>query len=114
MNHEVKKAGKTGDGEDFQQRMNGSYNCIRKVIVGGPPYLGDPFKRNAPLTFLELEGQELELWAKPQPTHETARAEEDELNEYYRGEWAKEGWRKQVRRPCWPAQLNVKLLRLDP
>lgn len=111
VNADFKKAGKSGDGANFDERMNGSYNCLRKVIGDGPPYLGDPWKRWAPFTL--LEGQEVELWAKEQPTHQAAKDEEDILNEFYRGEWSKEGWKNQSRRPLWPAELNRRRARID-
>ena len=108
VNAEFKKAGKAGN---FDERMNGSYDCLRKVIGDGPPYLGDPWKRRAPFTL--LDGQEVELWAKEQPTHAAAKDEEDILNEFYRGEWSKEGWKNQSRRPLWPAELNRRRARID-
>lgn len=117
VNREFKKAGKTGrdpitgKGETFAQRMDGSYDCLRKVIDEGPPYLGDPWKRHAPFTILAR--QEVMLWVKSQPTHQAAKDEEDILNEFYRGEWSKEGWNGSERRPPWPAQLNRKRARVE-
>ena len=90
--------------------MRGTYNCIRKVIYGGEPYAGDPFKRCGPYTI--LAGQQMDLWVKPQPTHGAAKFEEDTLNEFYRGEWSKEGWKKTVRRSRWPVELHENRAKL--
>lgn len=109
VNREVKKAGITGH---FDQRMGGSYNCLRKVIAAGPPYLGDPWKRHAPTTI--LAGHRVELWAREEPSRPAAKYAEDLLNEFYRGEWSKEGWKRGARRPTWPAELNRKRAGLDP
>jgi hypothetical protein len=105
---EIKKAGMT---RTFDRRMGGSYNCLRKVIAAGPPYLGDPWKRNAPTTI--LAGQTVELWAKAEPSYQAAGDTEDILNEFYRGEWSKEGWKSGARRPSWPAELNERRARLN-
>jgi len=108
VNGEVKKAGMTGT---FDNRMGGSYNCIRKVIAKGPPYLGDPWKRNGPTTI--LAGKTVELWAKAEASHQAAKDTEDILNEFYRGEWSKEGWKSGTRRPHWPSGLNARRARVD-
>ena len=90
VNGEFKKAGHTGKGgSGFRARMRGSFNCLRPVIAAGPPYAGDPFKRHASVSM--VEGEEVELWVKAQPTLGAMMAEEQELNERYRGQWTKEG-----------------------
>lgn len=96
VNHEVKKAGTTGrKNSTFEGRMHSTFSALRRVIIDGPPYLGDPFKQYAPAAI--LAGQEVELWAQ-ELTVDTFEAKETELNSTYRGEWAKEGWTKGGRR----------------
>jgi hypothetical protein len=98
VNHEFKKAGHTGKGgARFKTRMEGSFNCLRPVIAGGPPYLGDPFKQHAPATILAQ--QDVELWAKPFPSLALMMAKESELNDKYEGELTKEGQRRANRQP---------------
>jgi hypothetical protein len=96
VNHEFKKAGHTGKGGTrFKIRMEGSFNCLRPVIAGRRPYLGDPFKHHAPATILAQ--QEVESWAKPFPSLALMMAKESELNNKYEGEWTKEGQRRASR-----------------
>jgi hypothetical protein len=103
---EFKKAGKTGDGEStLKGRMSSTFQALRQVIAGPPANRPparwrsrplDPFKQNGPAAILAQ--QQIELWAKRQPTRERTISEETELNEHYRGEWTKEGWTKDGRR----------------
>lgn len=113
-NNQFKKAGKTEAGKAFKTRMKSSYTCLRRTIeaitegslyysgeslfhkaraLNEPPvpYKQDfPWKHRVPLAL--MEGQVIELWAKPQPNREDMLLEECRLNNRYRGEWAKEGW----------------------
>jgi hypothetical protein len=101
---EVKKAGHAGKGiAGFKSRVRGEFNCLRKVIASGPPYQGDfPWKHLVP--FALLAGVEVELWVKRHDQLQPMLAEEKALNEYYRGEWAAEGWTvDRERRPAWPS-----------
>ena len=69
--------------------MHSTFSALRRVIIGGPPYLGDPFKQRAPATI--LANHEIELWAKEFPSFEAMTAKETELNNKYQPEWTKEG-----------------------
>jgi hypothetical protein len=71
--------------------MHSTFSALRQVIIGGPPYLGDPFKQHAPAAI--LANQEIELWAR-EFTIDTFEAKEAELNSRYRPEWTKEGRRR--------------------
>jgi len=89
VNHEFKKAGTTGrNNSRFKERMHSTFSALRRVIIGGPPYLGDPFKQHAPAAI--LANQETELWAQ-EFTIDTFEAKETELNNKYQPEWTKEG-----------------------
>ena len=90
VNGEYMKGGQTGNGRmRFKHRMSNSFNCLRKVIAGGEPYVGDPWKRYAPFTILAK--QEVELWVKRHATKDGMAADEDALNRFYKGKWTKEG-----------------------
>jgi hypothetical protein len=66
VDQELEKAGTTGrKNSTFKGRMTSTFNALRQVIIGGPPYLGDPFKQHAPATI--LANQEIELWAQGWP-----------------------------------------------
>jgi hypothetical protein len=103
VDREVKKSGHAGKGKaGFKRRLPSEFSCLRKVIAGGLPYRGDfPWKHRVPVAM--LAGTVVELWVKKHEDVQLMQNEEDELNEYYRGEWAKQGWTKdRTRRPEWP------------
>jgi hypothetical protein len=90
VNHEFKKAGTTGRGNStFKGRMHSTFSALRQVIIGGPPYLGDPFKQRAPAVILANE--QVELWAQECGSFESMMAKETELNNKYQPEWTREG-----------------------
>ena len=114
LNGEFKKAGKTGIDETFEQRMNGSYDCLRKPIdlinkgalvwigeslyepAGAAGQLPEPYRQDFPwkhrVPVAMLARETVELWFKKNETEEEMLKLEDALNVHYRGEWAKEGW----------------------
>ncbi len=86
---ELKKFGTTGrKNSGFRGRMQSTFSALRRTILKGPPYQGDPFKTHAPAAI--LAGLEIELWVRPS-TEVTFEIEESELNNRYRPQWTKEG-----------------------
>jgi len=103
VNGEYMKGGHTGKkASSFAARMKSEFGCLRPVIAAGPPYhgTGDPWQRLVPL-MLVVPGAIVELWVKSYTDLQTMRDDEEELNDFYRGLWTREGqpgWKPKARR----------------
>ena len=98
---EYMKGGHTGKkSSSFVARMKSEFGCLVPVIAAGPPYLGDPWKRFVPLT-LAVPGV-IEFWVRPYTDPEQMLEDEQELNDFYRGLWTREG------QPRWTAKKRQR------
>ena len=137
MDDEFMKCGTVKPDQSLMERMNSSYNSLRKPIdlltrgllryfeetlyivdpdTGGVEryYAQDfPWKHRVPPAM--LAGRSVVLWAKLHKDKGSMESEETILNNAYRGEWSKEGWSdlrhpdgKPLRRRILPEAQSVR------
>ena len=101
VNREVRKGGKAEETltSTFKRRVQDEFRVVGQVIRGPIPGRPlpkwrtkklDPFKQHAAPVL--LAGHPVDIYAKPFPTWEEMKREEDRLNEKYRGDWTYQGW----------------------